>query len=75
MTQEVPSWQRWLDKPQSALMCLASWILSSAIFVCMVALFGGPTHTNRGGIPLCHVGNRPRQTGLCVSTRRPGSDS
>jgi hypothetical protein len=46
LIQEVPSWQRWLDKPQSALMCLSSWILSSAIFVCMVALFGGPSQAD-----------------------------
>jgi hypothetical protein len=44
--QQVPSWQRWLDKPQSALVCVSSWILASAIFVGMVALFGGPTQAD-----------------------------
>ena len=40
---EVTSWQRVLDKPQSGLMCVSSWILSSAIFIGAVALFGGPS--------------------------------
>jgi hypothetical protein len=40
---ERPAWQRWLDKPQSALVCFSSWILSSAVFVGAIALFGGPT--------------------------------
>ena len=42
----MPSWQRWLAKPQSGLVCLASWILASAIFIGMVALFGGPTQND-----------------------------
>jgi len=44
--RQVPSWQRWLDKPQSALVCVSSWILASAIFIGMVALFGGPTQAD-----------------------------
>ena len=40
------SWQRWLDKPQSGLVCLSGWILSSAVFIGMVALFGGPTQND-----------------------------
>ena len=42
----MPPWQRWLANPQSGLVCLASWILASAIFIGMVALFGGPTQND-----------------------------
>lgn len=41
--QGAPSWQRWLDRPQSGLICVSGWIISSAVFIGMVALFGGPT--------------------------------
>jgi len=44
--EQVPSWQRWLDKPQSALVCASSWILATAIFIGAVALFGGPTQAD-----------------------------
>ena len=37
------NWQRELTKPLSGWLCLTSWILASAIFVGLVALFGGPT--------------------------------
>jgi hypothetical protein len=40
---DLPAWQRWLDRPQSDLVCLAAWILASAIFIGMIALFGGPS--------------------------------
>jgi hypothetical protein len=36
-------WQRELDKPLSGMQCLASWIIATAIFFGLVALFGGPT--------------------------------
>ena len=42
----APSWQRWLDKPQSDLVCLSSWIVSTAIFIGSIALFGGPTQND-----------------------------
>jgi hypothetical protein len=32
--------------PQSGLVCVSSWVLSSAIFIGMVALFGGPTQND-----------------------------
>ena len=41
--RDVASWQRWLDKPQSGLVCLGGWALATAIFCGMVALLGGPT--------------------------------
>ena len=44
--QDAPAWQRWLDMPQSGLVCVSSWVLSSAIFIGMVALFGGPTQND-----------------------------
>lgn len=44
--QDVPSWQRWLDKPQSGLVCLSGWIISTAIFIGTIALFGGPTQND-----------------------------
>jgi hypothetical protein len=40
--QDAASWQRWLDKPQSGLVCLSGWIMSTAVFIGSVALFGGP---------------------------------
>ncbi len=42
----VPAWQRWLQRPQSDLVCLSAWILASAIFIGMVALFGGPSQND-----------------------------
>jgi hypothetical protein len=39
----LPRWQRELDKPLSGGQCLASWLLATAIFFGLVALFGGPT--------------------------------
>ena len=44
--RDAPSWQRWLDKPQSNLMCLAGWVVASAIFLGLVALLGGPTQAD-----------------------------
>ena len=38
----VPPWERWLDQPQSGVLCLAGWTLASAIFIGLIALFGGP---------------------------------
>jgi hypothetical protein len=42
----VPAWQRRLELPQSDLICLAAWILASAIFVGAIALFGGPSQAD-----------------------------
>ncbi len=42
----VPGWQRWLQRPQSDLVCLSAWILASAIFIGIVALFGGPSQSD-----------------------------
>ena len=39
----APSWQLWLNKPQSGLMCLAGWIVATAIFIGAIALLGGPS--------------------------------
>ena len=44
--QAVPSWQRWLDKPQSGLVCLSGWIVSTGIYIGTIALFGGPTQAD-----------------------------
>jgi len=44
--QGVPSWQRWLDKPQSGLVCLSGWIISTAIYIGTIALLGGPTQND-----------------------------
>jgi hypothetical protein len=40
------TWRRWLDEPQSALVCFASWVLATAVYIGMVALFGGPTQND-----------------------------
>src|ERR1700722_6579767 len=45
-TKDVPRWQRWLDKSQSGWVCLSGWIISSAIFIGAVALFGGPSQND-----------------------------
>jgi hypothetical protein len=42
-TDAKPEWRRWLDKPQSNLVCLTAWLLATAVFIGMVALFGGPS--------------------------------
>jgi hypothetical protein len=42
----VPAWQRWLQRPQSGLVCLSAWVLASAIFIGMVALLGGPSQSD-----------------------------
>ncbi len=70
--QDVPSWQRWLDKPQSGLVCLSGWIISTAIFIGSVALFGGPTQADAVGIALWDLGHCPRQARLRVPARRLG---
>src|ERR1700722_2230685 len=44
--KDGPAWQRWLDKPQSGLVCVSSWVFSSAVFIGIVALFGGPTQND-----------------------------
>jgi hypothetical protein len=44
--QGAPSWQRWLDAPQSGLVCVAAWILASAIVIGLVALLGGPSQVD-----------------------------
>jgi len=44
--QDVPSWQRWLDKPQSGLVCLSGWIISTAIYIGTIALLGGPSQAD-----------------------------
>lgn len=40
---DTPSWRRWLDRPQSNLICASSWIVASSIFIGLIALFGGPS--------------------------------
>ena len=71
----MPSWQRWLDKPQSGLVCLASWILSSAIFIGMVGPLRRAHAERRVGIYLCDLGSCARQIRLRVPSRRPGPAS
>ena len=43
---DVQSWQRRLQKPQSGIVCLCSWILATAIFMGLVAILGGPTQND-----------------------------
>jgi hypothetical protein len=45
-TDGVPAWQRRLEQPQSDLICLAAWILASAIFIGAIALLGGPSQSD-----------------------------
>ena len=44
--RDAASWQRRLDGPQSGLVCVAGWLLATAIFCGMVALLGGPTQSD-----------------------------
>ena len=40
--RDAPPWERWLDEPQSGLVCFAGWTLATAVFIGLIALFGGP---------------------------------
>ena len=44
--QDAPSWQRWLNKPQSGTMCLVAYLVATAIFIGLIALFGGPSQSD-----------------------------
>ena len=70
--REVASWQRWLDKPQSGLVCFASWLLGH----CHLLRGGRPprrTDAGRhGGIAVPDVGHFPWQPRLRVPASEPG---
>ncbi len=44
--EDMSAWQRELAKPLSGVVCLASWLLATAIFFGLVALLGGPTQAD-----------------------------
>ena len=44
--RDLPRWQRDLDRPLSGVLCLGSWLVATALFFGLVALFGGPTSSD-----------------------------